>query len=106
MVRGHSLAQDTRCPAVGKRLISSPISAMTTCAANGPIPAISSRRCEADSRKHSALMISASGWCGYGGQPGSAGQRVGQRVDLVEAVFGGGGEVAEDGVAVLGAGDA
>ena len=31
------MAQDTRCPAVGKRLISNPISAMMTCAAIGPI---------------------------------------------------------------------
>src|SRR3954462_10316259 len=40
--------------------------------------------------------------CGECGHPGSAGQRVAQRGDLVEAVFRGGGDVAEDGVAIFG----
>ena len=47
MVRGDSRAQDTRCPAVGKRLMSSPISAMMTWALRRPTPVISSRRCNA-----------------------------------------------------------
>jgi hypothetical protein len=44
---GLSLAQDTRCPGVAKRLISRPTSAMMTCADSGPIPVTSSRRCQA-----------------------------------------------------------
>ena len=38
MVRGHSFAQETRCSGVGKRLISSPISAMIICALCSPMP--------------------------------------------------------------------
>ena len=38
MVRGQSFAQDTRWPAVGNRVMSSPISAMMTCAACGADP--------------------------------------------------------------------
>src|SRR5688500_12688064 len=42
--RGHSPAQDTRWPAVGKRLMSRPISARIIRAAKGPMPGIVSRR--------------------------------------------------------------
>ena len=44
MVRGHSFAHETRCAAVGNRLMSSPISARMICAAPGPMPGISSSR--------------------------------------------------------------
>src|ERR1039457_5484887 len=43
MVRGDSFARDTRCPGVGKTLISSPISARMAWAAWRPMPGTSSR---------------------------------------------------------------
>jgi hypothetical protein len=39
---GANLAHDTRCPALGKRPISTPISAMSSCAPILPTPGISS----------------------------------------------------------------
>src|SRR5512132_1962923 len=41
---GANLAHDTRCPAVGNRVMSVPSSAMSSCAASWPIPGISSSR--------------------------------------------------------------
>jgi hypothetical protein len=42
LVVGANLAHDTRCPALGKRPISTPISAMSSCAPILPTPGISS----------------------------------------------------------------
>src|SRR5664280_2353948 len=61
MVRGQSFAQETRCPAVGNRLMSSPISAMMTCAMCGPTPGISSRM-----STRSAVEGTADLWPGVG----------------------------------------
>ena len=44
---GANLAQETRCPAVGNRAMSIPISARITHAAVALMPGISSRRCAA-----------------------------------------------------------
>src|SRR3954452_19530241 len=41
---GENFAHEHRCPAVGDRVMSRPISAMMTAAAPGPMPGISSRR--------------------------------------------------------------
>ena len=41
---GENFAHEHRCPAVGNRVMSTPISAMMIAAATGPIPGISSRR--------------------------------------------------------------
>jgi len=41
---GANFAHKHRCPAGGKRAVSTPIAAMTTAAAAGPIPGISSSR--------------------------------------------------------------
>jgi hypothetical protein len=41
---GGGFAQDVRCPAAGKRVMSSPISAMIARAAVAPVPGISSSR--------------------------------------------------------------
>ncbi len=40
MVRGDSFAQDTRCPAVGNRVMSKPTSAMIAWAPDRPMPVI------------------------------------------------------------------
>ena len=44
---GENFAQEHRCPAVGKRDMSTPISARMIAAATGPMPGISSRRAAA-----------------------------------------------------------
>src|SRR5664279_5710519 len=84
MVRGHSFAQETRCPAVGNRLMSSPTSAMMTCAMCGPTPGISSRM-----STRSAVEGTADLWAGEGCamSPGQFGvvlsELAGQRLDQV-----------------------
>ena len=40
LLPGHKPAHDARCAAVGNRLMSTPISEMTTCAERSPIPGI------------------------------------------------------------------
>src|SRR3954453_14346442 len=50
LMPGENFAHEHRCPAVGNRVMSTPISAMMIAAATGPIPGISSRRCTAWSK--------------------------------------------------------
>jgi len=44
LIPGANFAHEHRCPAVGNRVMSTPISAMMIAAATGPIPGISSSR--------------------------------------------------------------
>ena len=57
---GANLAQEARCPAVGNRLISVPISAMMTAAAMRPMPGISSSRATASAKGAIISSIRAS----------------------------------------------
>ncbi len=57
---GANFAHEHRCPAVGNRDISIPISAMMAAAATGPMPGISSRRAAASAKGASCASIWAS----------------------------------------------
>src|SRR5512133_1781649 len=57
---GANLAHDTRCPAVGNRVMSVPSSAMSSCAASWPIPGISSSRSTASAKPAISSWILAS----------------------------------------------
>jgi hypothetical protein len=59
-IRGHRPAQEIKCPIVGKRDMSIPISATMTCAATRLTPGMVTRRAAATRKGSSAAPIWAS----------------------------------------------